>query len=889
MQKIYIAIIAVCAFIICSSLMSFAYDSEVVHPQINKSAVYLSEIDSILNNMLNFEDGVDTKFSGFTVHYLIGDGGSTEDLPPRWINHFHDPLKPWSAAGLLAPFSGYDSSIVWAQKKWQNLEGTFSWDTARKSYYLAITTGSDGEFEKTFRSIGQVMHLLADSSVPAHVRNDLHPFDPELVGTLNLLSPSIFIKYDHLISDPYEKWAQEHCKGPDSIYYQSEKVDLSIFNNMIPTSDTDFASASIPISALWDQNQYTSTTAPQNLTWGESESIGLSEFTNANFVSFSTNFSDYPHPAYEDTDLSYLEWTNPELIDAEDGKIDKKLYLRAQNGPLTGVRIASIGYFDYALLNMGLNSLISPVLDDKVHEDYASVLIPRAVGYSAALLDYFFRGTIEVKPIRPEDIEVSMIEGVGNRISGLRVDLLNSTMDQLPNETMGEGLLVAVVKYTTGNVSEYSVSEEVIINVQNNNFVSHEIFNEYEFTFSNSIPLSATDTEIQIVFKGTLGNEQDIAVAVGRAGLFDSGIEITPPSEFVYSIIDGGDSQEFTKIKASVRNDPAGKQIQDGTLTAVAMYRERINYDPNLSDFEPPSYSDSLSDFAYSVSDPISINGMSTDHLAPDEYSFDFTAQPVPAGITDLYLYIVFEGNLLNGQEVEADTIAGFKDLSEPDHRVFWNSTDQIVFSYLYDNNNNDVLDSLFYLDDFKNSPPDYWSDLWCTFVDLNCNGITSEINSGNPELYVDPYDISYQLSFSGVDPQTNQVNLVQVAEINNLPPGEHSRIIILTDRSYDQLVWMTEDITRHYIPEPLPDKPAYDDLNTTDYLYSYGVVNQLSDVTWEYTELEPRDVLYRGVGQHGHFAEYICIAPLGNECLYLGNERPNPADLTPHPATINF
>jgi len=32
-----------------------------------------------------------------------------------------------------------------------------------------------------------------------------------------------------------------------------------------------------------------------------------------------------------------------------------------------------------------------PVLDNNVYAEYASLLIPRAVGYSAGLLDYFFR------------------------------------------------------------------------------------------------------------------------------------------------------------------------------------------------------------------------------------------------------------------------------------------------------------------------------------------------------------------------------------------------------------------------------------------------------------------------------------------------------------------
>jgi hypothetical protein len=38
------------------------------------------------------------------------------------------------------------------------------------------------------------------------------------------------------------------------------------------------------------------------------------------------------------------------------------------------------------------------VLDDLVFQNYAAHLLPRASGYSAGLLDYFFRGRIEIAP-----------------------------------------------------------------------------------------------------------------------------------------------------------------------------------------------------------------------------------------------------------------------------------------------------------------------------------------------------------------------------------------------------------------------------------------------------------------------------------------------------------
>lgn len=39
------------------------------------------------------------------------------------------------------------------------------------------------------------------------------------------------------------------------------------------------------------------------------------------------------------------------------------------------------------------------VLDSRVYEDYAALLLPRAIGYSAGLLDYFFRGRTEFEGI----------------------------------------------------------------------------------------------------------------------------------------------------------------------------------------------------------------------------------------------------------------------------------------------------------------------------------------------------------------------------------------------------------------------------------------------------------------------------------------------------------
>jgi len=55
-------------------------------------------------------------------------------------------------------------------------------------------------------------------------------------------------------------------------------------------------------------------------------------------------------------------------------------------------------------------------LDERVHEDYARQLIPRAVGYSAELLDYFFRGRLAVDLV-PDPVDPSVVRVVGTNES----------------------------------------------------------------------------------------------------------------------------------------------------------------------------------------------------------------------------------------------------------------------------------------------------------------------------------------------------------------------------------------------------------------------------------------------------------------------------------------
>ena len=179
-----------------------------------------------------------------------------------------------------------------------------------------------------------------------------------------------------------------------------------------------------------------------------------------------------------------------------------------------------------------------------------------------------------------------------------------------------------------------------------------------------------------------------IGYSAGLLNYFFRGtLEITAPDRCLYSLIDGSFTpQEFTKIKAKVRNtttikDQAGnnigpEEIQSGTLQAVARYKKRTNYQPDLTT-DPPTADSREADFSYSVSEPIVISALSG--TTPQEFTFDFTNSRILAGITDLYLQVVFKGTL--GNEADNAIAVGFKDLSEPTHINAWNTSDQMYIN----------------------------------------------------------------------------------------------------------------------------------------------------------------------------------------------------------------
>jgi hypothetical protein len=331
---------------------TFAYDDKKVHPAINENAAYQSTIfaDWIKEFGLDDPKGIlEKSIAGKPIKEWFRQGGTDEDSGTRALQHFHDPLKstPWSDAGLdLFVLSPFASSLIWAQDPASINGGSdanvYSWYAARQKYYEALTANNnelrEELFAYTFKALGQVMHLVSDLAVPAHVRNDPHPKCG--YKTAEELASCLMNNPDY-----YEIWAAD-TNHWQSDYFTGEHVGLDIFNNKVPDS-----SPPVPITALWDQDVYSELSGPAVTL---SSYFGLAEYTNANFFSRSRIYSGYKYPSKDTTrtksgliinNSSFDSITINDLDDVieEDGTPGKRIYAYAiDNAGNTTYKVASL-------------------------------------------------------------------------------------------------------------------------------------------------------------------------------------------------------------------------------------------------------------------------------------------------------------------------------------------------------------------------------------------------------------------------------------------------------------------------------------------------------------------------------------------------------------------
>ena len=543
-RKVLITLALLISFgpVFCKNVL--AWDDKVTHKDLSEYAAEISTLSKDKGDCLK-----NIGFNSALDEYIAWDGGKkkisqwlrtgaeAEDAGSDWdaitgkarfSNHFHNPLKPWALAGLtdLQLQSG-ESTLVWAQdadRQRVSLGGDWSWKTIREFFYIGLTgknflgnliaPTNDNKQEylaKTFRGLGHQMHLIEDMAVPAHVRNDAHPLDAKIGKN----------GYGYY----FETWTK---KKIGSLSALKSFASVTAVNNSMPQlvfstlTDTSLNISLAPLANLFDTNQYNGTNP------STANTIGLAEYTNANYFSDDTinlpgytKSSEFPYPNASNTDIqSYiLQEKLSETVTAEDGDQDTSFWIKK----IGTDGIAEINHFARpGYLTEEANSSVYHLtfhLDDQCHEDYAKLLLPRAVGYSAALLDYFFRGNVTIT------LPVSGYYAIGQpEADGFtRINLLAQNTTST-GEDMSDGSIELVVKYKLALEDPFQpisvdTDEEFSYKVvsETNNTRTIPKNSPVELTFNlgqNSLPLWATDVYLQVVYHGKLGNE-DGAVAVG--------------------------------------------------------------------------------------------------------------------------------------------------------------------------------------------------------------------------------------------------------------------------------------------------------------------------------------------------------------------------------------
>jgi hypothetical protein len=457
------------------------------HEGLSERATIASNLDNFLKGVLNFEfpDGINQVGpSGKRVARHIQDGALLEDslAVQRVRHHFHDPKLSWEQAGVWpsgAPFPIGQSSIVWGQNANQNLfdGGKRSWHQAREAYFTALTSSSSNErmkwFATTFRLLGHAIHHIQDAAAPSHSRNDFHP-----------------VKWGLGNRDPFHSFAER----PEVLALINDipaaAFDPSFLTNQ-PSPDSRYP---VPIGRLLD------TTADDigAAALGNGSGIGIAEYSNANFFSDDTIFPEtFPYPG-----LTNLQLSVPEL-DPATGKKKTYLIFKPGFGDGTNYRLAQAS----SLRNItGTNVPTDIGLDYKVFTDYAYKLFPRAIGYSAGLIDYFFRGFVQHGYY---GVEVPAANGPPTTLT-----------EQLwppvfPEEQTGAGTVVAVLVYRAQDFTAETFPTYVISAPVTTNLTS----GPQDVTFSfGSLPFPATLSgtvyyRAILVYRGPLGAENDAVIA----------------------------------------------------------------------------------------------------------------------------------------------------------------------------------------------------------------------------------------------------------------------------------------------------------------------------------------------------------------------------------------
>lgn len=629
--RIWITALALLASVLANT--TFAYERPT-HVVLSQQAFQASMMDLIafeygmgafgINNdgSITFQKYPDTTNVSWDLYALVQDGSWLEDDSTRSVNHFFNPVNNQPLSSV--PFTVY-TSPDWALATTGSITGgvlassqSNSYFDARNYYWTALTATDPKVRSQNlglmYQSLGQVIHHLEDMAQPQHARDEAH-CDAKICAL-----PTLWIQVGFYHPSAYERYM---------LYCTIVRV------NGLPSGNCPALSGNYP--AVFDQNNqstYGLFNKPRDF-WTESAqgnggnpSYGIAEYTNAGFVGANTNFQGTPtalQPA--SSALPLPNGTGAQLntvpvtgllgglfpLTAPMTFISTPVNDQYTGTPTTNPMTSAYSIFTGDLTGLHFGSVFT--LNEFTYSSAASLLLPRAIGYSAGLLNFFFRGQLGIS--LPKEGVYGVIDqsqqytaASDTDITGneqgfhvIKVALTNASPD---SEAMQNGTLAAVLRYRrndnyvdtlqgeagapgNGNLSsargptdEYVVSGTVkdasgnVLSAGQVNLTTSP--QEYEFDFPQALPLNSTDVYLQVVYKGDLGQEKQTAVV-------SSTIDLSEPTYInVFNSLDyisiGGQYVTRDQLDASP------------TLLALVQPQSCVNYNANPPQLVPSCFSD---------------------------------------------------------------------------------------------------------------------------------------------------------------------------------------------------------------------------------------------------------------------------------------------------------
>jgi hypothetical protein len=399
--------IFLCGIILLVSLLvCLAHDNEFVHPAMSESAAKSS------GDLINFLTGnFGYSLEAPTLDYSDPDGASGSKSPLEWIkegsnyeditrcenlpsirgnNHFYDPIHK---LGLTDGIDlGARSSFRWATENLDSVGGaSYPWPAARAFELSALTNSSSAERKTKLAQmlfyLGHIIHLNQDLTVPAHVRNDNH-WAMVFFGIMWT-----------------ENYGRDHYKT-NSQWFDNRPHGWSWWQN---------AAGFQKLEDFWNRGLLiTNKASALNSDAGDEagKELGLAEFCNGNFISEDSPYGEFfyfhgkhwfQYPSLADTSQPKLSPYNladsVDKIELRNHKEGNRLRIRKTGAGINVTNHSALNYLAVKNTPRLGNSQMQVTLtihDDKVLQEYHEKLIPKTIEYSAGILDYFFRGKMDV-------------------------------------------------------------------------------------------------------------------------------------------------------------------------------------------------------------------------------------------------------------------------------------------------------------------------------------------------------------------------------------------------------------------------------------------------------------------------------------------------------------